>query len=247
MQCVKRRKVYKYRGFKVFMFGWIFGNKDKKLEEATKHGFSGVKKDLEKVGSWIKHLDTHDKQLFDEINSLKLDLATVREEIESLREGLSLVDFEAKNKQLFKKTGVLDKQTAVEDVEEDVQTPVQTGNLYAILNQLSANERLLIFTLLNAGEGLKLSYEDLARLLGKERSTVRGQINAIKQKSEGLIEEITEGNGKKRVFISEEVRIKLLKYAKVRVKGKEKRLKKGEKEEKSEDYEQAIAEEVQSE
>ena len=64
---------------------------------------------------------------------------------------------------------------------------------------------------------MKLSYEDIARLLGKERATIRGQINAIKQKSEGLIQELTEPNGKKRVFVSEEVRNKLEKYAKVRV------------------------------
>jgi len=45
----------------------------------------------------------------------------------------------------------------------------------------------------------------------------RGQINSIKQKSEGLIEEIVEKNGKKRVYVPEKVREKLLKYAKVRV------------------------------
>jgi hypothetical protein len=48
---------------------------------------------------------------------------------------------------------------------------------------------------LNAEGEMKLSYEDLALMLGKEKSTIRGQINTIKQKSEGLIEEITEKNG----------------------------------------------------
>ena len=55
-------------------------------------------------------------------------------------------------------------------------------------------------------------------MLGKERSTIRGQINSIKQKSENLIEEVIEKNGKKRVFIPEEMREKLLKKSKVRVK-----------------------------
>ena len=62
----------------------------------------------------------------------------------------------------------------------------------------------------------KLSYEDLALLLGKERSTIRGQVNAIKQKSEGLIQEIVEANGKKRIFVPEEIRSKMQKYAKSR-------------------------------
>jgi hypothetical protein len=67
---------------------------------------------------------------------------------------------------------------------------------------------------------MKLSYEDIALLLGKDKSTIRGQINAIKQKSEGLIEEMSEKNGKKRVFIPEEIKQKLQKYAKVRSGGK---------------------------
>ena len=139
-----------------------------------------------------------------------------------------------KNKQVFGKKGVSDKQTAVEGVGKAVQTAVQTGNFYGILQNLTSSERLLVFTLMNAGNGMKLSYEDLARLLGKERSTVRGQINSIKQKSEGLILEITEKNGKKRVFVPEEIRVKLAKYAKVRVKGKRKDEEFEEKEEENE-------------
>ena len=70
---------------------------------------------------------------------------------------------------------------------------------------------------------MKLSYEDLARLLGKERSTIRSQINQIKHKSEGLIMESTEANGKKRIYLSNEIKEKMKKYAKVRVKSKKKR------------------------
>ncbi len=204
------------------MFDWFFGKGVRRLEDETKKSFSTVKKDMDAVGKWVKHLDSKDKQLFDLINSLKSDLSSVKDEVESLREGLELVSDAGKNKQVFEKTGVLDKQTAVWDVGKAVQTAVQTGNFYGILKNLTSSERLLVFTLMNAGNGMKLSYEDLARLLGKERSTVRGQINAIKQKSEGLILEITEKNGKKRVFVPEEVRGKLAKYAKVRVKGKRK-------------------------
>jgi len=101
---------------------------------------------------------------------------------------------------------------------------------------LSSNERLIVFTLLNSE--MKLSYEDLALLLGKERATLRGQINAIKQKSEGLIEELIEKNGKKRVFIPNEIKEKLRKYAKVRVKGNKKGQKNDKDEEKIEDYAQ---------
>lgn len=199
------------------MFDWFFGKKNKELEEKTQKGFENVKNDIDKVSRWIKHLDSKDKQLFALLDELKNDLSSLKSEIGALNEGAALAEIGVKHKQLAKRTAVLDKQTAVYPVGEGVQTPVQTGNLYNILQNLTSNERLLIFALLNAGEGMKLSYEDLARLLGKERSTIRGQINTIKQKSEGLIMELTEPSGKKRVFVSEEVRNKLLKYAKVRV------------------------------
>ena len=65
---------------------------------------------------------------------------------------------------------------------------------------------------------MKLSYHDLAAMLGKEKSTIRGQVNSIRQKSEGLIKEQVEENGKKRVYIPEEIKEKMLKKTKVRVK-----------------------------
>jgi uncharacterized protein YxjI len=199
------------------MFEWLFVKSDKKVEEETRKSFNSVKKDMDEVGKWIKHLDGQDKQLFDEINAIKQDLSSIRDEIESLREGLEIATDNQKDKQVFKKMAVRGKQTADLDVEDDVQTGVQTGNFYGILQGLTANERLLVFTLMNSD--MKLSYEDLALLLGKERSTVRGQINSIKQKSPEIIEEMSEKNGKKRVFVPEEIREKLKKYAKVRVKG----------------------------
>ncbi len=188
------------------------------LEDKTQKAFSGVKNDVDRIGKWIKHLDGQDKQLFDILNSVKADLSSIRNEIESLREAVDLVAEEKSGKQLFKKLPVLGEQTGVEGVQKAVQTAVQTGNFYDNFKELSSNERVLILALMNSD--MKLSYEDLALLLGKERSTIRGQINSIKQKSEGLILEITEKNGKKRVFIPEHMREKLSKYAKVRVEKK---------------------------
>jgi predicted transcriptional regulator len=107
-----------------------------------------------------------------------------------------------------------------------VQTGVQTPNL----DQFSVTERAILWILLNAD--VKLSYDDLAAMLGRERSTIRGQMNRIKQRSGDLIEEIVEANGKKRVYIPEERREKLLKKVKVRVKSSKNRGKTGKKREK---------------
>ena len=199
------------------MFGFGLKKRMKEIEQKTQEGFSDVKKDIEVVGKWIKHLDKKDKQLFDLLEVLKKELSSVRDELASLREGVDVVSKQGDFKQVFRKLPVLDKQTPVEGVQKAVQTAVQTDNIYGILKNLSGNERLVVMTLMNSD--MKLSYEDLALLLGKERSTIRGQINAIKQKSESLLEEIIEKNGKKRVFIPEDMKFKMQKYAKVRVGG----------------------------
>src|SRR3989338_931 len=153
------------------MFEWFFGKNVKKLEDETKRSFSEVKRDVDVVGKWLKHLDLRDKQLFDIINSLKIDLSSVREEIEGLREGLDLLNGAEENKQVFKKLPVLGKQTGVEVVQKAVQTAVQTGDFYEILKSLTGNEKVIVYTLLNSD--MKLSYEDIALMLGKEKATIR--------------------------------------------------------------------------
>lgn len=195
---------------------WPFGkSKIKELEDKLQFAFEGVKRDMDAVGKWVKHLDEKDKQVSDSILSMKNDLSSLNDEIVSLREGISMMNIEREKEQLFKKWPVLDKQTDDLDVQRVVQTAVQTDNIHGILKNLSGNERVLVFALLN--NEMKLSYEDLAMLLGKERSTIRGQINSIKQKNEGLIQEITETNGKKRIYLSDDTKEKMRKYAKVRL------------------------------
>jgi DNA-directed RNA polymerase specialized sigma24 family protein len=213
------------------MFDWLFRKRAEKIEDETKKGFSAVKEDINLIGKWVKHLNNEDKQLFEAITDIKSELSTIKREIEFLREEGSIRKEAVLEEQLFKKKAVYDKQPAVLGVENTVQTAVQTGDFYQILKSLSANERLLIFTILNSE--MKLSYEDLALLLGKERATVRGQVNTIKQKCEGLLDELIEKNGKKRVFIPQEIREKLSKYAKVRVKTKKKAEENDKNEEKS--------------
>ena len=104
---------------------------------------------------------------------------------------------------------VFNKQTTVGSVLNSVQTGVQT----VFLENLTTNERAIVFVMVNSD--MKLSYEDLAAMLGKRKSTIRGQVNSIKQKSEGLIEEVIGENNKKRIFVPEKVKGILLKTRKV--------------------------------
>ena len=203
---------------------WLFTGKKEveKAKEEARNGFENVKKDMTSISGWIKHLDSEKNLQKKEVEEIKSILSTIQEEVEGIKNVLSIMN-DLKSGKVFKTPKQLsNKQTAVYPVQTAVQTAVQTPNF----DQFSITERAIIWILLNTD--MKLSYDDLAAMLGKERSTIRGQINGIKQKSESLIEEIIEKNGKKRIFIPENLREKLLKKTKVRVK-KEKNPKKSEK------------------
>jgi hypothetical protein len=199
---------------------WLFGGKKevKDVKEETKKGFENVKKDMDSIGGWIKHLESEKNLHKKEIEELKAFLSTIQEEIEGIKNVLSIMNDMKTNKVFKTPKQVFKKQTGVYAVQTGVQTAVQTPNL----EQFSITERAILWILLNAD--MKLSCDDLAAMLGKERSTIRGQINRIKQKSETLLEEVIEKNGKKRVFIPEEVKEKLLKKSKVRVKSTKNRV-----------------------
>ena len=193
------------------MFDWFFGKKEaEKIREEIKNSFDLVKNDINSVGEWIKHFNSDKDFQKKDIEDIKEVLSSIQKEIEEMKKSFS----EPENlsfKQVFKTPKkVFKKQTGVYAVQTGVQTGVQTPKL----EQFSITERAILWVLLNTD--LKLSYEDLAAGLGKEKTTIRGQINAIKQKSE-VIQEITEKNNKKRVFIEEKVKEKLLKKVKVRV------------------------------
>lgn len=199
------------------MFGWFSGKKEvEKIKEETRNSFDSVKKDINSVSGWIKHLDSEKKLHKKEIEEMKEVLSTMKKDVDELKNILSVMN-DLKTNRVFKTPKqVFNKQTAVYAVQTGVQTGVQTPNL----SHFSVTERAILWVLLNTD--MKLSYDDIAAMLGKERSTIRGQINAIRQKGGGLIEEEIEKNGKKRVFIPEEMKEKMLKKTKVRVKSNKK-------------------------
>jgi hypothetical protein len=198
---------------------WFSKKKEiESLKKDARNSFDSVKKDINSINGWINFLDSEKNNHKQHIDDIKEDLSSIKEEISNLKNIISFmgelkISGSSKTpKQLF------NKQTAVYPVQTAVQTAVQTPNL----DHFSITERAILWVLLNTE--MKLSYDDIAAMLGKERSTIRGQINAIRQKSE-IIEEEIEKNGKKRVFIPEEMKEKMLKKVKVRV-SKDKKSKK---------------------
>lgn len=213
--------------YKSLMF-WIFGKKREvvQLEKEVKDSFNNVKQDFGKVSEWIKHLDGKHKVHEKDVEQLKMQLEAMQNDLQEVKDFVSFFGPQL-SKQLSKQpqTGVA-KQTGVGAVQTPVQTAVQTG----VLSNLTVMERGIVWALINSDPEMKLSYEDLAAILGKDKSTVRGQINAIRQKSEGIIEEYIESNGKKRLYVPDKIRDFIVKSVKVRVKSR----KKAEKAEKNE-------------
>lgn len=197
------------------MFGFFSKKAEKedldRLKQAVQTGFNSVKQDMNSLSQWIKHLDKKDTDLNSEILELKEELSTVTEELENLKNAMA---FMGKGQNYKQSQTVFNKQTADVDVLNSVQSSVQT----IFLDNLTTNERAIVFVLMNSD--MKLSYEDLAAMLGKRKSTIRGQVNSIRQKSEGLIREIIGENNKKRVFIPEQTKELLVKTRKVRDKRK---------------------------
>ena len=193
----------------------LFGHKKRinKLKEEVQDSFNHVKKDFNKVGEWIKHLDDKHTSHKDDILNIKDQLLSIQNDIMEIKDFISVF-----GPQISKG---LSKQTQTVGVEQtvptSVQTPVQTGVQTGILSNLTVMERAIVWALLNSE--MKLSYEDLAALLGKDKSTIRGQINTIKQKTDGIIMQSREANGKKRLYIPDEVRSIIIKGVKIKIGG----------------------------
>ena len=199
------------------------------LKEDVRKSFHAVKTDINKAAEWISHLHTRNNHHETKFEVLDARLSTIERDLDEIKNFISFFSTRVNSgvfKQMSKQgqTAVY-KQTAV----EGVQTPVQTAFHSGFMGHLSANERLIVWTLMNTD--MKLSCEDVAALLNKERSTIRGQINSIKQKSEGLISELSENSGKKRFFVEDKVKEMLLSkvseskgHSGLKAKGKPKKL-----------------------
>jgi len=192
----------------------LFGHKKRvdNLRREVHDSFGNVKRDFNKVGEWIKHLDDKHLSHKNEIDQIKDQLLSIQDDLMEIKDFISFFGPQVSKNISKQQQTVGVKQSMPGDVQTTVQTGVQTD----ILDNLTVMERAIVWSLINSD--MKLSYEDLAALLGKDKSTIRGQINTIKQKNDGLIMEAREANGKKRIYIPDEIRSRIVKSVKIRVK-----------------------------
>ena len=181
------------------------------LRSDVRDSFNHVKKDFNKVGEWITHLDDKHTIHKDEITSIKDNLLSIQSDLLEIKDFISFFGPQASKGSSKQTQTVSNKQTPMGAVQTVVQTDVQTD----VLSNLTVMERGIVWALLNSE--MKLSYEDLAALLGKNKSTIRGQINTIKQKNDGLIMESRGFSGKKRLYVPDEIKANIIKSVKVKV------------------------------
>jgi hypothetical protein len=191
----------------------LFGHKKRvdSLQKEVQDSFNHVKNDFNKVGEWIRHLDDKHTSYKDDIKGIKDQILSIQNDLLEVKDFISFFGPQLSKDLSKHHQAQTNKQTTPHSVQTVVQTPVQTD----ILSNLTVMERGIVWTLLNSD--MKLSYEDIAALLGKNKSTIRGQINTIKQKNNQLIVESRELSGKKRLYIPEELRNSILKGVKIKI------------------------------
>lgn len=176
-----------------------------KLEKEVEQAFHEVKKDFKKVASWIDFIEEE----LEKNKEIKQRVSNIEETIKKWEEKDSFIVGKIQTNINKHKQTRENKQEEGNPVQTAVQTAVQTENI----KELTTNERMIIWTLLNSEN--KMSHEDLATILGKNKSTIRGQINTIKKKTPGILEEFLELSGKKRLYIPEKNRKEIIRVIKI--------------------------------
>ncbi|MFH1332180.1 MAG: hypothetical protein ABIH63_02745 [archaeon] len=172
------------------------------LNKKLGFSFTNLKKDMDAVNVWITHFTEKHEKHEDRFENLHKRLDKIEGDMEEIKGVWTRV-------QTRVQTGV---QTRVQRTDVRLkQMSVQTNTLEKLKN-LSVMERGLIWILLNSDA--KMSYEDLCMILGKNKSTLRGQITNIKLKSPDLVKEVVENDGTKRFYVEEKVKEEILKKPK---------------------------------
>ena len=178
-------------------------DKFNELHSGLKTSFSNIKRDFEHVISRVDHLHSKKDEHHNKLDQLDKRLR----EIEVFFEIMKEKEGEILHKSMLSKQGVQTGQTGV--VRTAVQTPVfQTGFL-GKLKSLTPTERNLVWSLINTD--LKLSYDDISVVIGKDKSTVRGLMNSVRRKYDDIVSDVVEENGRKRFFIEEDIKSEVMK------------------------------------
>ncbi len=180
--------------------------KFKEINNSLTSSFLKIKEDILSISTHLGDLHTHKENHSELIKELDSRIKTLENFIEDILSNQPRVQ-----------TTHVSKQTQTNVRPKRMSVPVQTEVLES-LKRLTPMERSLVWALLNTD--IRLSYSDLSRILGKDESTVRGQVSNIKRKTDDLVLEQSENSGQKRFYVEERVKNKIMR--KYKVKGRKK-------------------------
>ena len=85
------RKIYKESCLDYYKMLGLFGHKKRvdKLKDEVRDSFDHVKKDFNKVGKWIEHLDDKHLSHEGEISSIKDQLLTIHDDLIEIKDFIS--------------------------------------------------------------------------------------------------------------------------------------------------------------
>ena len=144
------RKTYKETCLLIIKMWKFFGHKKRidRLRYDVQDSFGHIKKDFNKVGKWITHLDDKHGLHGDDIANIKDQLLEIQSDLLEVKDFISFFGPQL-SKDLSKQTQTaLNKQMSPGIVQTDVQTD--------ILSNLTVMERGSVWALLNSD--MRLSY-----------------------------------------------------------------------------------------
>lgn len=194
------------------MVWWLFRKKKDddinqrfvNLHDSLHNSFSNIKKDVGDIGNWLGHFKNRHDDHEQKFELMNYRINNMEEVLEELRDAWTAVQTAVQTGGLSKQPQTDSRPNSCPEVSKQLSKQVNEDRELTMIDRLknlTMMERAVVWALLNTD--LKLSYDDLSIALGKDKSTLRGQINSLKTKSEGLIEEYSEKDGKKRFYISE--------------------------------------------
>lgn len=187
---------------------WFFRDKRNETDPDTfskkvKNSFINVKNDMQKILEWISFLKINYEKSENRLSEIEKNLENMKIRILNLEEDKNraavwTADQTAVQTAVQNWTAVRPKQTAVQK---------EVGDLEKYFNGLTWREGELLSILLNTER--EMDYNDLCEMVGRDQSTLRGQVNKIKIKYPGAIEETVTNKGKKSFSMNQELKEKI--------------------------------------
>ncbi len=157
------------------MVWWLFKKRDNleqkfdNLHNSLHDSFSNIKRDVDTVNKWLGHFKNRHHEHDQKLELLSQRISTIEEFLEDIPDVW-------KGVQTAVQTGGVSKQLQTDSrpnncpkLSKQLSKQYEEMTLIEKIRKLTIMERAVVWALVNTD--LKLSYEDLGKALGKDKST----------------------------------------------------------------------------